>query len=398
MFLQILCILFLIPAALVCLYYVSLAFCALISRKESASIEGNPAHTFAIVIPAHNEEQGISTTLRSCAGLDYPKDKYKIFVIADNCSDRTAEIAKNNGAACLERYDEEKKGKGFALEWGFKQILAERHDALVVLDADCQLDNHALRIVDYYLKKGEKVLQANDAASNPDNNAMSYAVAVGNLIENRLFYAPKSRLGLAVFLRGTGMVFRREVLEQHPWQAHSVVEDAEYTLRLIKSGIKIRFINEVNVFSEFPDNKDQLQVQRTRWARNLGFSKMQALRLIWDGMIQGRGLLTDAGWTLLVLSRPLVLLELFIGVILGLFCAWLLPGPLSRGLFAAGLVLLFVQCLYFGLGVALLGMNSRRVVLLLSSPATIGRLILISLLGVFGVRGNMWARTPRKKG
>jgi 1,2-diacylglycerol 3-beta-glucosyltransferase len=395
MFLQILCILFLIPAALVCLYYLFLALFGLLSRKENVSIGATPAHTFAIVIPAHNEERTLSTALHSCAGLDYPKDKYKIFVIADNCSDRTAEIAENNGAACLKRYDQDKKGKGFALEWGFKQILAEGHDALVVLDADCQLDGDALRIFDYYLKEGEKVLQANDAASNPDTNAMSYAVAVGNLIENRLFYASKSRLGLSVFLRGTGMVFRHEILEQHPWQAHSIVEDAEYSLRLLKNGIKVRFIDEVNVFSEFPDQKDQLHVQRIRWAKNLGFSKMQALSLIWEGVSQGRGLLADAGWTLLVLSRPLVLLELFIAIVLGLFCVWLLPGPLSNGLFAAGLILLLIQFCYFGLGVILLGVTSRRIVLLLSSPATIGRLILISLLGVFGAKGNIWARTPR---
>jgi cellulose synthase/poly-beta-1,6-N-acetylglucosamine synthase-like glycosyltransferase len=395
MLVQLLCILFLFPAALVCLYYVSLALFALMSRKENVSIQGNPAHTFAIIIPAHNEEQTISTALHSCAGLDYPKDKYKIFVIADNCSDRTAEIARDNGASCLERHDEGKKGKGFALEWGFKQILPEGHDALAVLDADCQLDGHALRAFDYYLKKGERVLQANDVASNPDKNAMSYAVAVGNLIENRLFYAPKSRLGLAVFLRGTGMVFRREVLEQHPWQAHSIVEDAEYTLRLIKSEIKVKFIEKVNVFSEYPDQKDQLKVQRMRWAKNLGFSKMRAFRLIWEGMTQRRGLLTDAGWTLLVLSRPLVLLELFIAIILGLICAWLLPGPLSNGLFAAGLILLLIQFFYFGLGVILLGLNGRRIMFLLRSPATIGRLILISLLGVFGARGNIWARTPR---
>jgi 1,2-diacylglycerol 3-beta-glucosyltransferase len=395
MFFQLLCILLLFPAAFVCAYYVSLALFALISGKEKVSIEENPAHTFAIVIPAHNEEKNISTSLRSCAGLDYPRDKYKIFVIADNCSDRTAEIVRDSGASCLERHDEGKKGKGCALEWGFKQILPEGHDAMVVLDADCQLDGDALRIFDYYLKKGEKVLQANDAASNPDNNAMSYAVAVGNLIENRLFYAPKSRLGLAVFLRGTGMVFRREVLEQHPWQAHSIVEDAEYTLRLIKKSIKIRFISEVNVFSEFPDQKDQLTVQRMRWAKNLGFSKMRAFRLIWEGMIQGRGLLADAGWTLLVLSRPLVLLELLIAVILALLCVWLSPGPFSSGLFAAGLILLLIQFFYFGLGVILLGVNSRRMMFLLSSPATIGRLIVISLLGVFGARGKIWARTPR---
>lgn len=395
MFLQILCILFLIPAALVCLYYMSLALFALISRKGSESIEGNPSHTFAIIIPAHNEEQNISTTLRSCAGLDYPKDKFQVFVIADNCSDKTAEIARRDGAICFERADDTRKGKGFALEWGFKRILAEGHEALVVLDADCQLDNQSLRLFDHYLKKGEKVLQANYVASNPDMSAMSYAVAVGNLIENQLFYAPKSKLRLAVFLRGTGMFFRRDVLEQHPWDAHSIVEDVEYTLRLIKGGIKVSFVDEVKVFSQFPDKKSQLQVQRMRWARNLGFSKTQALKLIWEGIVQGRGLLADAGWTLLVFSRPLVLLELFIAVILGLFSVWLLPGPLSKGLFATGLILALIQFVYFGVGIALLGLNSRRIVLLLSSPATIGRLILISILGVFGVRGNIWARTPR---
>ena len=395
MVLQILCILFLIPAALVAFYYAFLALYVILSRKEIGLRDGEPKHTFAIVIPAYNEEQNILNTLNSCAELDYPKDKYKIFVIADNCSDRTAEFVNKNGASCLERYDEGKKGKGFALEWGFKQILPQGHDALVVLDADCHLDSHALRIFDYYLKKGEKVLQANDLASNPDNNAVSYAVAVGNLIENRLFYAPKSKLGLAVFLRGTGMVFRREILEQHPWQAYSIVEDVEYTLGLIRSRVKVRFLDGVNVSSEFPVEKDQLQVQRIRWARNLGFGRTQALKLIWEGMTKGRGLLIDAGWTLLVLSRPLVLLELFVTVILGLLCAWLLPGSLSNGLLAAGLIILLIQGLYFGSGVLLLGVNARRLSFLLGSPVTIGRLILISLLGLLGVKGNIWARTPR---
>ncbi len=395
MFLHLLCILFLIPAALVAFYYALLALYALFLRKEIEVREDEPKHTFAIVIPAHNEEQSISNTLRSCAELDYPKDKYKIFVIADNCSDKTAKIAKEGGATCLERYDEERKGKGFALEWGFKQVLPERHDAAVVLDADCHLDNHALRIFDAHLKKGEKVLQTNDAASNPDNNAMSYAVAVGNLIENRLFYAPKSGLGLAVFLRGTGMVFRREVLEQHPWQAHSIAEDVEYTLGLIRSGIRVRFLEVVNVFSEFPVERDQLQVQRMRWARNLGFSKTQALKLIWEGIVRSKGLLIDAGWTLFVLSRPLVLLELFISVILSALCLWFSPGPLSNFLMQGAIILILIQVLYFGLGIGLLGLNRQRVALLLKSPATILRLIVISLSGMLRSGREIWVRTPR---
>jgi cellulose synthase/poly-beta-1,6-N-acetylglucosamine synthase-like glycosyltransferase len=347
------------------------------------------------VIPAHNEEQGISNTLKSCKDFDYPDEKYKVFVIADNCTDRTAEIARQNGAICFERFDEGKKGKGYALEWGFKKILPFGYDAVVVLDADCYLDNQSLRVFDYYVKKGEKVLQVNDSASNPDKSSMSYVVAVGNLIENRLFYAPKSNLGLAVLLRGTGMVFRSEVLEQHPWQTHSIVEDIEYTLELIKKGLKVRFLNEVKVLSEFPVKKDQLQVQRRRWAGNISFNKSKALRLIWEGLVNGRVMLIDTGWTLLVLSRPLVLLELFVAIILSFLSAWLLPGSFSKGLLIVSLAILLTQGIYFGIGIVLLGINFKRIGLLLKSPATIMRLIVISLMGTIRFKKEIWIRTPR---
>ncbi|NIO19351.1 MAG: glycosyltransferase, partial [Candidatus Aenigmarchaeota archaeon] len=318
MFVQILCVMFLFPAAMVCLYYVFLALYSLVVRRNALLLNNDAIHTFAVVIPAHNEEETISGVLRSCNELDYPKDKYKLYVIADNCSDRTAKIAVQSGAACLKRQDKKRRGKNFALAWAFERILPQGHEAIVVLDADCHIDVHALRVFDLFLENGHQVIQANNVASNPDASPMSYAVAIGNLIENDLFYAPKSHLGLAVFLRGTGMVFRREVLEHHSWRAHSIAEDVEYSLRLLTSGIRVSFVSEVNVSSEFPAHQDQLKIQRTRWASgNLCLGKTHALRLMWEGVVKGQWLLIDAGWTLLVLSRPLVLLELFIALILG---------------------------------------------------------------------------------
>ncbi|MFX1492186.1 MAG: glycosyltransferase family 2 protein, partial [Promethearchaeota archaeon] len=266
MLIQILCIVFLFPAFLACSYYGFLALYALLAKKKGEVIERNSASTFAIIIPAHNEEDVISRVLESSAKLDYPKDSYKVFIIADNCSDRTAEVAAKNGAACLERYDKKLKGKGFALAWAFDRILPEGYDAVIVVDADCQLDTHALRVFDQHLAGGDKVLQANDVSSNPDETTMSYAVAVGNLIENELFYVPKSQLGLAVFLRGTGMVFHREVLLSYPWKTHSIVEDVEYSLNLLRDGIRITFVGDVKVKSKYPVYKDQLNTQRMRWA------------------------------------------------------------------------------------------------------------------------------------
>ena len=396
MLIQILCIVFLLPAFLVCAYYGFLALYGLLAKKKRKVIEQNPASTFAIVIPAHNEEDVISRVLESSARFDYPKDSYKVFVIADNCSDHTAEVAVKNGVVCLERYDKKHKGKGVALAWAFDRILPEGHDGVIVVDADCQLDTHALRVFNQHLAGGDKVLQANDVSSNPDETTMSYAVAVGNFIENDLFYAPKSQLGLAVLLRGTGMVFHREVLLSYPWKAHSVAEDVEYSLNLLRDGIRITFISDVKVKSEYPVYKDQLDTQRMRWASGtFDFSKNHALKLIWAGLVKRNWLLADAGWTFLVLSRPLVLLELFIAMILAILCFQLWPGLLSNWLLRIGLALILIQGLYWGMGIVLFGISSRRMKLLLGTPILVLRLMAISLLGLIGVNKNIWARTPR---
>jgi hypothetical protein len=396
MILQVLCLLFLVPAVLCCAYYLSLAAVRLLAGEPRRPQGTGAAHTFAILIPAHDEEAALPATLRACANLDYPADRYKVYVVADNCDDGTAAVAADAGAVVLERRDDERRGKGHALAWALERILPERPDAVVVLDADCRPDRHALRAFDERLSAGDAVLQASSVAANPEDSAVSYAVAVGNVLENELFYAPKSRLGLAVLLRGTGMVFRRDVLERHPWRAHSVTEDREYTLGLLRAGLRVRFLPHVRVASDFPAHAAQLRVQRLRYAAgNLGSGKARALRLMAEGIVTGRGTLLDLGWTLLVLSRPLVLAEATAALLLAGLCAWLVPGAVSAGLLATGLAVLLLQGLYVALGVVGLGVTRRRLALLLGSGATLARLLGITLRGMFG-RGKLaWARTPR---
>ncbi|HJT78403.1 MAG TPA: glycosyltransferase family 2 protein, partial [Gemmataceae bacterium] len=190
-----LCLAFLVPAAAVCLYYVLLALCGLVLRDSEDGVPAEAVHSFAVIVPAHDEETTLRASLESCAALDYPADKFRVFVVADNCTDRTAAVARAAGVTCLERHDATRRGKGFALEWAFAQVLPQGYDAVVVLDADCRLDRHALRAFDRRLSAGDRALQASYVASNPDASVTSYAVAVGNALENELFYAPKSRLG-----------------------------------------------------------------------------------------------------------------------------------------------------------------------------------------------------------
>jgi cellulose synthase/poly-beta-1,6-N-acetylglucosamine synthase-like glycosyltransferase len=302
---------FLLPAAAAAFYHVFLLAARLFGARAVAPASEDARHSFAVVIPAHNEEQHIAEVLRSCAALDYPADKFEVYVVADNCADRTAEVARASGATCLERTDIHNHGKGHALQWAFEQVLPQGHDAVVVLDADCTVERHALRVFDRCLQEGSRALQAHYVLSNPDASAISYVARVGNVLEYDYFYAPKSDLGLAVMLVGTGMVFHRSVLLEYPWRAHSVVEDAEYTLTLAQHDLRVRFVGNVHVVQAAAERVEQLAVQRARWASGTWhLGKRSVIVLIAKGMLTGRILLADAGWTLLIVSRPLLLLHL----------------------------------------------------------------------------------------
>ncbi|HEX5271082.1 MAG TPA: glycosyltransferase, partial [Gemmataceae bacterium] len=397
MLVQALCVVLLAPAVACCAYYLLLAAVQILAGERRSPAGTGAAHTFAILIPAHDEEATLPAALAACAALDYPADRVTVYVVADNCTDRTAQVGAAAGAVVLERHDTGRRGKGPALAWALERVLPALPDAVVILDADCRLDPHALRDFDERLSAGDAVLQASYVAANPEESGISYAVAVGNVLENDLFYAPKSRIGLAVLLRGTGMVFRRDVLEAHPWRADSVTEDTEHTLDLLRAGVRVRFLPHTRVVSDFPAHAGQLGVQRRRWAAgNLRFGRAQAPRLMAEGFAKRSVALFDLGWTLLVVSRPLVLAEALAALGAGIVCAALVPGPLSAGLLTTGLAVVLLQALYVGLGVVRLGVSPRRLVLLAGSVAAFVRLLGITLRGLFGGDKLAWVRTPRE--
>lgn len=374
-------------------YFTVLTVVSLLPRRAPPSPPKGQVgqRSFAIIIPAHNEEQSISRTLESCLALAYPHDKYAVFVIADNCTDDTAAMAAEYAVPCLERYDRERLGKGHALEWAFERILPLGHDAVMVLDADCTIEPDALTMFDRRLEQGEQVLQAKVVASNPDDSPTSLALAVANLLENDQFYAPKDRLGWAVFLRGTGMVFAREVLQSHPFQARSRVEDKEYTLRLLRAGLRIRFLSEVRVWSAFPVDHGQLHAQRERWiAGTFHFGKQLSLRWIARGLLRRRFRLADAGWTLLADSRPLVFLQLLMTLLLAILCCGITPGKEANLLLGGAVLATLLDCAYWGVGALRLGLSPRRLALLCSIPVLAIRLVVIFLRGVVKPHSGAW--------
>ena len=379
------------------LYAFGLAGVARILRPRRDPGHAKPgAQRFLIVIPAHDEEATLPGTLQACAALDYPAERFAVVVIADNCTDRTAEVTRTHGARCLERHDTERRGKGFALEWALALLAGEDHDAVLVLDADCTVDPAALRVFDARLREGARALQASYVASNAAESPTSYVVALGMHMLSELFCAPKSRLGLAVFLLGTGIVLHRDVLARLPWKARGVTEDTEYSLDLLRQNIPIVFVPEIHVWSRFPAGRRQLEVQRRRWAGgNLELCRHQSAPLILLGLRRGDRRLFDAGWTLLVLSRPLILFVVLGTVLLAWVDFRLQPGGLSRGLLALSIAVLGLQGLYFASSAMHFGLGGGRLKLLLRSPVVIVRLALLTLGGLLRVGKPIWERTPR---
>ena len=247
-----------------------------------ASIGGRPGRSkagsgatagrsrFLIVIPAHDEEGVIGSTVRSCRSLDYDPDLFSIHVIADNCSDQTAREAREAGASVVERYDPDLRSKGHALEYFFTRIPEGRpdsgYDAAVLIDADTIVDAGLLKTFDRTLGEGKDWVQGYYTVRNPDASWRTRMMTYAFSLANGVWMLGLERLGLSVGLKGNGMCFSAGGLRRFPWRAHGLVEDMEFALMLRVQGERVRFEPEARVFGEMVSRGGPgAASQRRRW-------------------------------------------------------------------------------------------------------------------------------------
>lgn len=247
-------------------YQTLLSFLALRGKKIK-NLKTVKNRRFSIVIPAHNEEKVISKSIYSLFSLIYPKTMFEVIVVADNCTDNTAKIARKLGATVLERTNEEKQGKGYALRWAFDKILKSEtpSDAIIVFDADSLVSGNYLNVMNYYLEKGNKVIQSSDLVLPKLNAWSSETIRIGFLLYNYVKPLGRKVLGLDMGLRGNGMCFSKDVLKNNPWQAWSLTEDVEFGLILLLRSVRIRFAPEATVWAQMPANSKNAESQRKRW-------------------------------------------------------------------------------------------------------------------------------------
>jgi len=249
------------------LYYFIIAFFGIVRKKEIKILK--PEKTMAVIVAAHNEEQVIGHLVENLLLLNYPRSLYDIYVVADNCKDKTAQIARDAGAIVFERFNLEQRGKGYAMEWMFSKLfgLKRKYDAVVVFDADNLVHPDFLLEMNNRLCKGEKLIQGYLDAKNPNDTWISGTFAISFWVVNHIWHLAKYNLGLSSVLGGTGMCISTDVLREFGWGATCLTEDMEFTMKLLLRGVPTTWAHDAIVYDEKPLTFMQAWKQRKRWAQ-----------------------------------------------------------------------------------------------------------------------------------
>ena len=248
------------------IYQLVISVCSLVKLKEKPILE-EKVNRFMAIIPAHNEENVIVPLVESLINQNYPKDYYDIYVIADNCTDRTAEIAEKAGAIVLKRFDEEHKTKGYALQWFLEQKIKEDapYDAFCIFDADNIVDSNFLKAMNKKLCQGEDVVQGYRDIKNPTDSWVSAGYALFYWTMNRFYHLARYNVGLSPLINGTGFMVRFDVIKPDGWNTNTLTEDIEFSLKRIINGKKLGWATDAIVYDEQPVGFKQSWKQRTRW-------------------------------------------------------------------------------------------------------------------------------------
>ena len=363
-------------------YQIVVSFCSLIKLKDKKLLIEKD-HKFMAIVPAHNEEAVIRNLVESLNAQNYPKELYDVYVIADNCTDATAEIAKEAGAIVLKRFDDVNKTKGHALNWFIKQKIEENadYDAICVFDADNIVDKNFLKNMNKKLCQGEEVVQGYRDIKNPTDSWIAGGYAIFYWMMHRFYHLARYNLGMSPLLNGTGFMVKFDLLKPDGWQTITLTEDIEYSLINIAQGRKLGWAVDAIVYDEQPVTFKASWSQRSRWTvGHLQCMKEYTGKLI-NGVKEYKTLMNFDG-ALYLFGIPMMLLTfLLLGVntllYLGAEMTFMdLVGNFSRYLFATFLMPVVT-------GVAIMALEKKPIKPMIKSilmyPIFMGSWIIINI-------------------
>jgi cellulose synthase/poly-beta-1,6-N-acetylglucosamine synthase-like glycosyltransferase len=381
-------VLLLIPVAVI---FAQIIFAYLPNARGPLSPPTNTR--VAVLVPAHDEADGIAATIKTI--LPQLKSGDRLLVVADNCSDNTARIASENGAEVIERHDPDRRGKGFALDFGIHFLAQNPPEVAVIIDADCIVEHNALSKLVAYAAHRNRPVQCLYLMFSPNEKGLKgqiaeFAWVVKNLVRP-LGYA---RLGLPCQLMGSGMAFPWSAINNIDLASDNLVEDLKLGIDLSKSGKSPLFYEDALVTSYFPETAEARAQQRTRWEHgHLGMIVSKAPKLILQGIIKGNKDLV--AMTLDLCVPPLSLLVVMLSGLTMLSGFYYLVGssclPLLLAICASVILVLTILLAWWGWGRQILSPLTLLVI-----PVYVVSKIPHYIRFLFN-RQKQWIRTDRQK-
>jgi cellulose synthase/poly-beta-1,6-N-acetylglucosamine synthase-like glycosyltransferase len=393
-------------ASLPLLYLGGLTVAAVVSETDRTSKligrSRTPSTNFAILIPAHNEGFLLRDTLRSACEQRYPSALFQIHVVADNCDDNTAVVAREFAVTVHERSDPSERGKGPALNWLIDRVLNEGSNvtACVFVDADTVMEDDFLEMMDRGFADGADAIQGNygvrDAFSSVPSSLRFCALT------SRHHARPLGRcaVGGSCGLFGNGMAFSASLLRTRRWSAH-LVEDMEFQLGLLHDGYLVRYLPEARVHAEMPRTFNDSVSQHERWERGrLNIARQLVPRLLRQcisGGPAGRVAMLDASADALVPPMSILGAAVVASLVSSAVVHMFAPSRASRWNLARAMGLVALLCGHVLASLRLSHAPRAAYLALLRAPQLVAWKLLVLTKVVSGPADGSWVRTRRNE-
>jgi 1,2-diacylglycerol 3-beta-glucosyltransferase len=380
-----------VPAAAACAY---LALCTLLSARERPPSASARRLRFDVFVPAHNEETVIARTVANLRRLDWPQDRFRVIVIADNCSDATASIAAECGARVLERSNLEQRGKGYALSFAFERSAAQAWaDAVVVIDADAEASSNLLEAFAARIEQGAQAVQAHYGVLNPFASWRTRLITIAKAAFHIVRSRARERLRLSCGIRGNGWCVTHELLRRVPYRAFSLTEDVEYGIELGLAGFRVHYAEEACSDADMVSGEQIARKQRQRWEHGrFELIREKTFPLLHAALRKRSAVCLDLALDLLVL--PLSYVALNVAALIGVaaLATWWHPALQAWLWLGAGCALALI--VYVLRGWQLSGIGAIGLLDLARAPG----FLLWKILLMAKRRGSAdWIRTDREK-
>lgn len=252
-------------------FTIQIVYILLFFVKAKTYPKAKVQHKFGIVIPARNEKDVIAQTIKCILKSDYPRELFDVFVVADNCTDNTAELARKAGAIVYERFDPDPKHHkaGYALKYLFEKIMAEHpgYEAFIKFDADNLMEPDYISRMNDAFDAGVKCARGYSNSKNIDQNIVTGISGLWYIRDCRFSSNFRSAIGQGTMLGGAGMMFAAEIIEKHGWDCLSSSDDTEFTMRrLNEDKIKTMYVKDAVVYEDQPSTLKDTFIRYRRMA------------------------------------------------------------------------------------------------------------------------------------